>query len=88
MLEWATGGSGPRFGLLVHHDDGVREFTYNRAAVGNLERGLEEAPKRGWTVLSMKNDWNQIFAYQDKDTLQREPELSASVRTLGLRRTG
>jgi len=81
MLEWATGGSGPRFGLLVHHDDGVREFAYNRSAVGNLERGLDEAPKRGWTVVSMKNDWKQIFAYESKDALQGEPELSVSVRS-------
>jgi len=81
MLEWVTAGSGPRFALLVHHEDAVREFAYDRSAVGNLERGLEEAPKRGWTVVSMKNDWNQMFAYEDKATLQREPELSASVRS-------
>ncbi len=81
MLEWATGGSGPRFGLLVHHEDGVREFAYNRSAVGNLERGLDEAPKRGWTVVSMKNDWNQIFAYEDKNAVQGEPELAASGRS-------
>ncbi|MGD0416561.1 MAG: HAD family hydrolase [Terriglobales bacterium] len=81
MLEWVTGGSGPRFALLVHHEDAVREFAYNRSAVGNLERGLEEAPKRGWIVVSMKDDWNQIFAYEDKEALQRQPELSASVRS-------
>ncbi len=81
MLEWVTGGSGPCFGLLVHHEDGVREFAYNRSAVGNLDRGLDEAPKRGWTVVSMKNDWNQIFAYEDKDTFQGQTELSASVRS-------
>jgi hypothetical protein len=81
MLEWVAGGSGPRFGLLVHHDDGVREFAYNRSAVGNLERGLDEAPKRGWTVVSMKNDWNQVFAYEDQDLLQGEPALSASARS-------
>jgi phosphoserine phosphatase len=81
MLEWVTGGPGPRFALLVHHEDGVREFAYDRSAVGNLDRGLNEAPKRGWTVVSMKNDWNQIFAYEDKDALQGEPELSASVRS-------
>ena len=81
MLEWVTGGSGPRFGLLVHHEDGVREFAYNRSAVGNLERALDEAPKRGWTVVSMKNDWNQIFAFEDQDALRGEPALSASVRS-------
>jgi hypothetical protein len=81
MLEWVTGGSGPRFALFVHHEDDVREFAYNRSAVGNLERDLEEAPKRGWTVVSMKNDWNQIFAYEDKEALQGERGLSASVRS-------
>jgi phosphoserine phosphatase len=81
MLEWVTGGSGPRFALLVHHEDGDREFAYNRSAVSNLERGLDEAPKRGWTVVSMKNDWTQIFAYEDKEALQGEPELSAYVRS-------
>jgi hypothetical protein len=81
MLEWVTGGTGPRFGLLVHHEDGIREFAYDRGSfVGKLERGLDEASKRGWTVVSMKNDWNQIFAYEDQDALQGEPALSASVR--------
>ncbi len=81
MLEWVTGGSGPRFGLLVHHDDGVREFAYRRSIAGDLDRGLDEACKRGWTVVSMKNDWNQIFAYGDGKDLQGETELSASVRS-------
>ena len=65
MLEWVTGGTGLRFGLLVHHDDAVREFAYDRASfVGKLDRALDEAPKRGWTVVSMKNDWNRIFAFE------------------------
>ena len=62
MLEWVTTGTGPNFGLIVHHDDAVREFAYDRAAmIGKLDRGLDEAPKRGWTLVSMKNDWNRIF---------------------------
>ena len=62
MLEWVTTGTGPHIGLIVHHDDAVREFAYDRAAViGKLDRGLDEAPKRGWTLVSMKNDWNRIF---------------------------
>lgn len=65
MLEWVTAGAGQRFGLLIHHDDATREFAYDRAsAVGKLDRGLNEAPKRGWTVVSMKNDWKQIFAFE------------------------
>lgn len=62
MLEWTTAGKGPRFGLLVHHTDAVREVAYDRTSpIGKLDRALDEAPKRGWTVVSMKDDWMQIF---------------------------
>ncbi|HMO63789.1 MAG TPA: HAD family hydrolase [Verrucomicrobiota bacterium] len=62
MLEWTTAGPGPRFGLLVHHDDAAREWAYDRGShVGRLDRGLGEAPARGWTVVSMKDDWKALF---------------------------
>lgn len=62
MLEWVTAGPGLRLGLLVHHDDPLRESAYDRGSpVGKLERGLDEAPHRGWAVVSMKNDWNRVF---------------------------
>lgn len=62
MLQWTTTGKGRRFGLLVHHDDGEREVAYDRAsAMGKLDKGLDEGPKLGWTMVSMKNDWKQIF---------------------------
>jgi phosphoserine phosphatase len=62
MLDWTTRGPGPRFGLIVHHDDATREAAYDRqSAVGRLDRGLDEAGKRGWTLVSMKNDWKTIF---------------------------
>lgn len=62
MLEWTTSAPGKRFGLIVHHDDGEREYAYDRQShVGKLDRGLDEAPKRGWTVVSMKSDWKQIY---------------------------
>jgi phosphoglycolate phosphatase-like HAD superfamily hydrolase len=65
MLEWVTGGKGPRFGLVLHHDDADREFAYDRdSAAGRLDRALEEGPGRGWTVASMKSDWNRVFAFQ------------------------
>jgi phosphoserine phosphatase len=64
MLEWTTAGKGPRFGLLVHHDDATREWAYDREShIGRLERGLDEGPGRGWTIVSMKADWNTIFPY-------------------------
>ena len=65
MLQWTTAGAGPRFGLLVHHDDATREFAYDREShVGRLDRGLDEAPKRGWVVANMKDDWKRVFAFE------------------------
>lgn len=63
MLEWTTSGTGLRCGLIVHHDDAVREWAYDRGSpVGKLERGLDEASRRGWIVVCMKNDWRKVFA--------------------------
>jgi hypothetical protein len=62
MLEWTTTGPGPRLGAILHHDDAEREVAYDRASsVGRLERGLDEAPARGWTLVSMKRDWKRVF---------------------------
>jgi len=62
MLEWVTAGTGPRLGFLLHHDDAEREFAYDRDSdVAKLDRGLNEAPQRGWIVASMKRDWKRIF---------------------------
>jgi phosphoglycolate phosphatase-like HAD superfamily hydrolase len=67
MLEWATAGKGPRFGLIVHHTDGKREWAYDRKAhVGRLEKALDEAPRRGWTVVDMKKDWKVIYPFELK----------------------
>jgi len=63
MLEWTTSAPGARLGVIVHHDDGEREFAYDRkGAVGKLDRGLDEAARRGWLVVSMKNDWKAVYA--------------------------
>ncbi|WP_193164503.1 HAD family hydrolase [Microbulbifer hainanensis] len=62
MLQWTTTGDGDRFGLLVHHTDGKREWAYDRDShVGQLDKALAAAPKAGWTVVNMKNDWKVIF---------------------------
>lgn len=62
MLEWTTAGAGPRFGLIVHHDDAGREVAYDRKShIGRLDRGLDEAGKRGWVLVSMKNDWRTVY---------------------------
>ncbi|MBT8051429.1 MAG: haloacid dehalogenase-like hydrolase [Gammaproteobacteria bacterium] len=65
MLEWTTAGDGPRFGLLVHHTDNEREWAYDREShIGRLDRGLDEGPKRGWTIVDMARDWGTVFPPQ------------------------
>lgn len=67
MLEWTTAGSGLRFALIVHHTDAVREYSYDRqSSVGKLDKALDEATTRGWTVVDMKKDWKVIFPFQKK----------------------
>lgn len=62
MLEWTTAGSGPRFGLIVHHTDAKREVAYDRDShIGKLDKALDAAPARGWTVASMKDDWKAVY---------------------------
>jgi phosphoglycolate phosphatase-like HAD superfamily hydrolase len=75
MLEYATSGSGPRFGMLVLHDDAKREFAYGPANglpdshVGTFTQGLyDEALRRGWIVISMKDDWKQVFPASNGET--------------------
>jgi hypothetical protein len=63
MLQWTTTGKGPRFGLIVHHTDAEREFVYDRRSpIGRLDKALDEASQRDWTVVDMKGDWNAVFA--------------------------
>jgi phosphoglycolate phosphatase-like HAD superfamily hydrolase len=72
MLEWVTSGSGPRFGLIVHHTDAEREWAYDRTShIGQLVRGLDEAPKRGWIVADMKSDWKSVFPSASTQSAQR-----------------
>lgn len=62
MLQYTAGGNGPRLMLILHHDDAVREYAYDRKSpVGKLDKALDEAEQRGWTVVSMKQDFNTVF---------------------------
>lgn len=62
MIEWATSAPGLRLGVIVHHTDEIREWAYDRkSSIGRLNRGLDEAKARGWVVVDMKQDWNQVF---------------------------
>ncbi len=67
MLEWTQAGSGARLMMLVHHDDAAREFAYGaESKIGTFSDALmAEAKKDGWTVISMKDDWKKIFAFED-----------------------
>lgn len=65
MLEYATAGNGVRFGALVHHTDAAREYAYDRTSkVGTLDKALDEAGEKHWTVIDMKSDWKTIFPSQ------------------------
>lgn len=62
MLEYTTGGTGARLGVLIHHDDAEREFAYDRQShFGKLDKALDAARQKGWIVVSMKQDWQQIY---------------------------
>ena len=90
MLQWTTAGSGARFALLVHHTDAEREWAYDRTSpIGRLDKALDEAQSKGWTVVDMKNDWKIVFpaewffydqnqwggrCYIDNASIQRTPE--------------
>jgi phosphoglycolate phosphatase-like HAD superfamily hydrolase len=71
MVEWTAAGAGTRLKMLVLHDDAAREYAYGPAhglpdsKVGTFTPALyDEAKKNGWTVISMKNDWRRIFAFE------------------------
>jgi hypothetical protein len=65
MLQLTAAGDGRRLMLLVHHDDAEREFAYDRASkIGKLDKAWDEAKARQGIVVSMKNDWKRIFAFE------------------------
>jgi phosphoglycolate phosphatase-like HAD superfamily hydrolase len=62
MLQYTAAGAGPRFMGLVHHTDAAREYAYDRdSRIGKLDAALDEAEARGWTVVSMQDDWRLIY---------------------------
>jgi phosphoglycolate phosphatase-like HAD superfamily hydrolase len=67
MLQWTAAGKGARYMLIVHHTDADREWAYDRKSkIGHLDHALDEALKRGWTVVDMKKDWKVIYPFQLK----------------------
>ena len=67
MLQWTAAGTGARFCLYVHHTDAEREWAYDRTShIGKLDKGLDEATAKGWTVVDMKKDWKIIYPFEKK----------------------
>ena len=65
MLQWTAAGEGPRFMALLHHTDADREWVYDRTSpIGRLDKALDEANARGWTIVDMKRDWKKVFAFE------------------------
>ncbi|NNF46872.1 MAG: haloacid dehalogenase-like hydrolase [Desulfofustis sp.] len=67
MLQWTAAGSGRSLCMYVHHTDSEREWAYDReSSIGRLDKGLDEAKKRGWSIADMKRDWKHIFQFEKK----------------------
>jgi hypothetical protein len=65
MLQWTAAGDGLRFLGLVHHTDAEREWAYDRESpVGRLDRALDEAWARGWTVVDMAHEWRVVYPWE------------------------
>jgi len=81
MLEYTKSGGNTRLAMIVLHDDKEREYAYGPAKglpaskVGTFPQALyDQAQKQGWIVISMKNDWNRIFAFEGEGDVAREAE--------------
>ena len=62
MLQWSSSSPYKTLQLYVHHTDSVREWAYDRGShIGRLEKGLDEALQKGWTIADMEKDWKVIY---------------------------
>jgi len=93
MLQYTQGGSGARFMLLILHDDAAREYAYGPAKglpdvkLGAFTQALyDQSQKDGWTVVSMKNDWNRTFAFENVKTDRQKaaPVVQTEAEPVGL----
>jgi haloacid dehalogenase-like hydrolase len=65
MLQWTAAGRGALFMGIVHHTDAEREWAYDRKSrIGKLDKALDEANTKGWTVVDMKRDWTIVFPFE------------------------
>lgn len=83
MLQYTGAGGGSRFCLIVHHTDAEREFEYDRTdRLARLDQGLDEAALKGWTVVSMKDDWKSVFRDARTEMSAIDIQLQRDVTTL------
>ena len=67
MLQWTAAGPGARLAVYIHHTDAEREWAYDRSSsIGRLDKGLDEAKARAWTIVDMKADWKTIYPTRAK----------------------
>ncbi|WDY56107.1 HAD family hydrolase [Pseudomonas sp. PSKL.D1] len=65
MLQWTMAGKGKRFAGLVHHTDAHREWAYDRkSSVGHLDKALDQAQAKGWTVVDMAREWRRVYPFE------------------------
>lgn len=62
MLQWTAAGNGLKLLVYIHHTDSLREWAYDREShIGKLNKGLDEAIGKGWTLVDMAEDWKTIY---------------------------
>ena len=67
MLQWTAAGDGARLMVFIHHTDAEREWAYDRTShVGRLDKALDEARVRGWTVVDMKRQWKVVYPFEKR----------------------
>jgi phosphoserine phosphatase len=72
MLQWTAASRGASLCVYVHHTDGEREYAYDReASTGRLDKGLDEAKARNWTVVDMKRDWKRVFPFAESEATRK-----------------
>lgn len=70
MLQWTEAGKGKQLLVYIHHTDAEREWAYDREShIGRLDKGLDEANEKGWTVVDMKKDWKTIYPFEVKQSI-------------------
>ena len=65
MMQYTDSGDGKSFMLYLHHTDAEREWAYDRESpIRRLDKGLDEAAEKGWTVIDMKSDWKVVYPFE------------------------